>query len=36
MTVIDHRRIVAAKRDGHALAADEVEAFVRGVTPGAR
>jgi pyrimidine-nucleoside phosphorylase len=34
MTVIDHRRVVAAKRDGHALAADEVEAFVEGYTRG--
>ncbi|MET0802095.1 MAG: thymidine phosphorylase [Actinomycetota bacterium] len=34
MTVIDHRRVVAAKRDGHALAADEVETFVAAYTRG--
>src|SRR5512134_180736 len=34
MTVIDHRQVVAAKRDGHALAAEEVEAFVLGYTRG--
>ena len=29
MTVTDPRQIVAAKRDGHTLAAEEIEAFVR-------
>ncbi|MGZ8631247.1 MAG: thymidine phosphorylase [Actinomycetota bacterium] len=32
--MIDHRQVVAAKRDGHALAADDVEAFVEGYTRG--
>ena len=35
MTVNDPRQIVAAKRDGHTLAAGEVEAFVEGYTSGA-
>jgi pyrimidine-nucleoside phosphorylase len=34
VTVNDARRIVAAKRDGHTLAAEEVEAFVEGYTGG--
>jgi pyrimidine-nucleoside phosphorylase len=34
MSVTDPRRIVAAKRDGHSLAADEVESFVEGYTRG--
>src|SRR5512134_240524 len=34
MTVTDPRQIVAAKRDGHTLAAEEVEAFVEGYTRG--
>ncbi|HJR97231.1 MAG TPA: thymidine phosphorylase [Actinomycetota bacterium] len=34
MTVTDPREIVAAKRDGHALAAEEVETFVDGYTRG--
>ena len=34
MTVKDPRVIVAAKRDGHALSAAEVEAFIEGYTAG--
>ena len=34
MTVSDPRQIVAAKRDGHTLAAEEVEAFIEGYTRG--
>ncbi len=34
MTVIDHRRVVAAKRDGKTLAPAEVEAFVAAYTAG--
>jgi pyrimidine-nucleoside phosphorylase len=34
VTVIDHRRIVAAKRDGRTLAPPEVEAFIEGYTRG--
>jgi pyrimidine-nucleoside phosphorylase len=34
MSVSDPRQIVAAKRDGHALAASEVEAFVEGYARG--
>ena len=34
MTVSDPRQIVASKRDGHTLAAEEVEAFIEGYTRG--
>lgn len=34
MTITDLRAVVAAKRDGHTLADDEVEAFVEGYTTG--
>jgi pyrimidine-nucleoside phosphorylase len=34
VTVSDPRQIVAAKRDGHTLAAEEVEAFIEGYTRG--
>jgi pyrimidine-nucleoside phosphorylase len=34
MTVIDHRRTVAAKRDGRTLSPAEVEAFIEGYTAG--
>jgi pyrimidine-nucleoside phosphorylase len=34
VTVSDPRQIVASKRDGHTLAAEEVEAFIEGYTRG--
>jgi pyrimidine-nucleoside phosphorylase len=34
VTVRDHRRTVAAKRDGHTLASDDIEGFVEGYMQG--